>query len=203
MSGHTHTSVRTQTRVYAAVLSDAHRGGGPVDTGWPGNSPGETRAVCRGGTHWQWLEGDTAVAGGSQTFREGGGSAVCTGESLGGCWQSLTPLATSQLSTLLAFRSASSVPSSTRPKPPLITSPLQEAKGFQGHSQARTVRGQRCSAPGGLCKPGRRSPRPRRTSREREPAHVVEQSLARERSRGEGHTKVSAGCTKETLDTMR
>ena len=83
--------------------------------------------------------GDTAAAGGLQTFPEGGGSAVCTGESLGGCWRSLTPLATSQLSTRLAFCSASSVPSSTRPKPPLITSPLQEAKGFQGHSQAWTV----------------------------------------------------------------
>lgn len=50
---------------------------------------------------------------------------------MGGGWWALTPLETSQLSIILAFCSASSVPSSTRPNPPLITSPLQEAKSFQ------------------------------------------------------------------------
>ena len=73
-------SVRMHTSVGSCALRCAKRQcregahcPGPVDTGWTGNSPGETWAVCHGGPPWQWLGGDTAAAGGPQTFLEGGG----------------------------------------------------------------------------------------------------------------------------------
>ena len=87
----THTCVRTQTRVrthtHTSVCSCALRctqRRWPVATGWLGNSPGDARAVCRGGTHWQWQGETPQRQEGRRPFGREQGLQSAQGRALGG-----------------------------------------------------------------------------------------------------------------------